>query len=155
MGHLNLDIHVLARTIQAANNTSANGLKIMTGYQPNDPQYSNTVMLYVRNDRRVGINTLEPLADLHVDGTIMGTFLDIGDLIQRPRDPEIFVQNKDIDGIPVSTNAGDFWWDTSTQPPLLYVAAIAKADEIKAGEWEIGDENTEMFEELGFWDNYE
>ena len=139
MGHLNLDIHVLARTIQAANNTSANGLKIMTGYQPNDPQYSNTVMLYVRNDRRVGINTLEPLADLHVDGTIMGTFLDIGDLIQRPRDPEIFVQNKDIDGIPVSTNAGDFWWDTSTQPPLLYVAAIAKADEIKAGEWEIGD----------------
>ena len=68
---LELDIDVLGRGFQSSNNTSANGMYFKTGYQPDDPQYSNSTIMYISNNRRIGVKTIVPLADFHVAGTIL------------------------------------------------------------------------------------
>ena len=68
---LELDIDVLGRGFQSSNNTSANGMYFKTGYQPDNPQYSNSTMMYISNSRRIGVKTITPLADFHVAGTIL------------------------------------------------------------------------------------
>ena len=149
MGILNLDIQTLARGFQSSNNTSSNGMYFMTGYQPDSPQYSNSTVMYISNDNKIGVKTVAPQADLHVAGTILCKAL-----IQDPTagsgggagdgfnlivvDNEIFVQGRETHGVPISLQAGDMWWDTDDNPPTLYVAASARADDIAPGEWESG-----------------
>jgi len=51
---------------------------------------------------------------------------------------ETFVQSQTTDGVPVSADLGDFWWNTDENPASLYQAAGPGVNSIGAGDWESG-----------------
>jgi len=51
---------------------------------------------------------------------------------------DTFVQSQAVDGIPVASGVGDYWWDTDDNPASLYQAAVGGASSIGAGAWESG-----------------
>ena len=148
MGKLVLDIDVEGRGFQSSNNTPSNGMYFKTGYQPDYPEYSNSVMMYISNKRRIGIKTQNPRADFHVDGTILAKSIITEGFGSEPSvqvvDNELFVQDgPDCGGtIPTSVYPGDIWIDTCADEsgfPKIYTAAIGGASIIATGHWVLGE----------------
>jgi hypothetical protein len=165
---IELDIDVLTRGLHSSNNTASNGMYFMTGYQPDSPAKSNSIMMYISNEKRVGIGTQNPREGtfLHVAGPILCTSLIQDPTAEDPGgdqpgagggggdetpgsgfdivvvDSKIFVQGREAppetDGIPISLQEGDMWWDTDDDPPTLYISEGPNATEIGvagSGEW--------------------
>ena len=67
---LQLDLEVQARDFKSSNNATANGMKFYAGYQANDPENSNAMMMYISNQGRIGVKTHYPETEFHVDGVV-------------------------------------------------------------------------------------